>query len=756
MDTKPPHHQHKRPPAWFVLLFSLSLVALSFFQVVYRFFLPTDGWAVVTTSDLDSPDWEYFENLVGAPSGLIQGDIIVSVNGRVVRGTATNRDLSAPPGWSAGETAELVIMRQGQEISVTVPIVNWSLRAVWRYFLFRLELLIGLLGGLVFFGLSLFTFRQRRELAAARILLVLGAAFLAMNLSGLLPDGLSVQFNRFAFYASGVFGYLIFGVLLAPALLAFSLHFPQPKTALRRTMWLGMTPFALGGLVGVVVVVGEMPVVGWLATQLMAAGAVISFIHSGFTLKDTVSRAQIRWVVVGLVTGASLMVLVFPAASGAVTNDLLAVIMGAGFHFGFTVIGVSMSMAILVYRLYDLDLVINRALVYLVLTVCVISLYILVVGYLSVRFQVTQSLMLSLIATGLVAVLFAPLQGWVQRGVNRLMYGQRDEPYALLTRLGKQLAAALAPAEALSLTVETVGQALKLPFVAILLRHDDGDRVAAAYGTENSEVTRLPLMYAGQVIGALLVAPRTQHEALTPADLRLLTSLTQHIGAAAHSALLTTSLEQARLQLVTERGEARRQLGSDLHDGVGHRLVGLTRQVEMATAALRQEGGLTHDALGEISRELVSLTADVRGLAHRLFPPELELLGLAGALRERAEANPRLRITFDGADNLPSLTSEVSAALYYIALEAMSNAENHGAASVCRIGFEVVLTEPGWHVSTLEMTITDNGTGMVERGEQGLGLVSMKARAAEVGGACSVGPVAGGGTVVTARVPCAG
>ena len=741
------------PAGWAVLVFALGLVLLSAAQLAYRSTLPTDGWLILTTENFDAPDWVYWENLVGAPSGLQREDIVASVDGRSVQGAASNNHIPPPPGWATNQTVEMGVRRGDQTLLMAVPVVHWTPQSLWRHMVVRPELLVGLLGALVFFALALFTFYQRSDIPASRALLVLSATFLAINISGLLPDGLSVQFNRLAFYTTGAFSYLIIGVLLAPTLLAFTLLFPRPKRIIQRHPWLTFLPFAIGILVGVVIVTGGIPVLGWLATLSMVAAAIISFIHAGFTQRDAISRSQFRWAVGGSVAGMLLVLLVFPAAAGLIAHPLLAHLMGSGLHLGFTVIGIALGIAILHHRLFELDLIINRALVYGTLTICIIGIYVLVVGYLSMLFRAEGSLALSLIATGIVAVLFAPLRDLVQRGVNRLMYGQRDEPYQVLTRLGQQLETALEPSTVLSVTVQTVAQALKLPYVAIALTHEDALQTAAVFGAPQNEICRFPLVYAGQTIGELEVASRAPGESFTPADKRLLSDLARQIGVAAHAVLLAASLEQARLSLVTERGEARRKLGSDLHDGVGHQLVGLTRQVERVTALTADDPALTR-SLTDISRQLVALTGQVRGLAHRLFPPELELLGLVGALREHAQTHSGLRIQLDAPETLAPLPAEVQAAAYYIALEALTNVEKHAEAQTCQIRLRLTPHPSVLQAAQLELDIRDDGRGMVAPTNRGLGMLSIQARAVEVGGICRIEPNPGGGTAVLVRLPC--
>jgi hypothetical protein len=136
--------------------------------------------------------------------------------------------------------------------------------------------------------------------------------------------------------------------------------------------------------------------------------------------------------------------------------------------------------AILRYHLYDVDLLMNRTLVYGALSACVVGTYVLAVGGLGVLFQARGNLAISLLATGLVAILFQPLRSRLQRGVNRLMYGERDDPSAVTSRLGRRIEATLAPEAVLPTVVETIAQALKLPYAAILLKEGEGFRSAAA------------------------------------------------------------------------------------------------------------------------------------------------------------------------------------------------------------------------------------------------------------------------------------
>jgi signal transduction histidine kinase len=170
--------------------------------------------------------------------------------------------------------------------------------------------------------------------------------------------------------------------------------------------------------------------------------------------------------------------------------------------------------------------------------------------------------LISLVATGLVAVLFHPLRAVLQRGVNRLLYGQRDEPYTVITRLSQRLEGTLAPDVVLSTIVETVAQALKLPYVAILLRQQEGFALAASSGRVVAEPLILPLVYQAETIGQLHLAPRTPGEPLTPADRRLLDELVRQAGLVAHAIQLTSDLQRSHEQLEQRVEERTRELSS--------------------------------------------------------------------------------------------------------------------------------------------------------------------------------------------------
>jgi signal transduction histidine kinase len=410
-------------------------------------------------------------------------------------------------------------------------------------------------------------------------------------------------------------------------------------------------------------------------------------------------------------------------------------------------IPVAAGIAILKYRLYDIDLVINRTLVYGALTACVVGIYVLVVGYLGAAFRVEDNLIISVLAAGVVAVLFQPLRDRLQRAVNRLMYGERDDPYAVLSRLGRRLEATLAPEATLGAIVETVREALKLPYAAITLRRGEGFETAAESGEPVDEPLVLPLIYGPETVGQLVLAPRRPGETFTKSDLRLLEDLARQVGVAAHAVRLTADLQRSRERLVTAREEERRRLRRDLHDGVGPQLAALTLKLETARRKLADDpdaDALLSD-LGDRARAAV---ADIRRAVYALRPPALDEFGLVPVLRETAaqygQNGPNISV--EAPESLPPLPAAIEVAAYRIAGEAMNNAVRHADARACTVRIAL-------DGDALRLEVSDDGRGTAEDHRPGVGLRSMRERAEELGGSCEISPRPGGGTRVRARLP---
>jgi signal transduction histidine kinase len=474
-------------------------------------------------------------------------------------------------------------------------------------------------------------------------------------------------------------------------------------------------------------------------------------------VSNAVQRQQTKWVVFGIVmalTGYLSIHLFFPSSAqngsaGVLAAHLVAVALR---YVVMLLIPLAIGIAILRYRLWNIDLLINRTLLYGALTASVIAIYVLVVGYLGSLFRTSGNFVISLIATGVVAVLFQPLRDRIQRGINHLLYGARDEPYAVLADLGERLEHAQDADAVLPAIVETVRDALKLPYAAIILDQDQRASFAAATGSPVANPHRLPLLYQGQVIGQLVLGPRGAGESFGAADARLIRVLVRQAGVVAHAIRLAADLQRSREQLVLAREEERRRLRNDLHDGIGPQLASLTMRIQ--TARLR----LAHDPLADtLLDELVTRTqatvADIRRVVYDLRPPSLDELGLASALRESAaqyqsQGPTDIQLQIDVPEHLAPLPAAVEVAVYRVAQEALTNVIKHAQARTCWL--RLAVDEPGgW----LYLEIWDDGCGIGRVHRAGVGLRSMRERATELGGTLVVEPGAAGGTWVRARLP---
>ncbi len=390
-----------------------------------------------------------------------------------------------------------------------------------------------------------------------------------------------------------VFQFVIF--LGAVSIVVFFYLFPTGRFVPRWTRWLSIAAIFYWGLKYFLPPFPFNPYTNIIFTNsaffLFVGAMIVAQVYRYLRVSNGVQRQQTKWVVFGVSIGiggyllfALLFVLFFPSAS---QSPLAGILLNTVDHLLLLLIPISIAFAILRSRLWDIDIIINRTLVYGLLTGTLALIYVsLVIGlqYLLRLVSVQASSLVLVGSTLMIAAIFQPLRRRLQRTINHLMYGERNDPYAVLTRLGLRLEATLAPDAVLPTIVETVAQTLKLAYVAITLTTDERRPIpdqaspladtfvtVASYGSPTAHPLRLPLVYQTETLGYLLIGPRPG-ETLTSANQRLLTDLARQIGISAHSVQLTTELQQARESLVLAREEERRRLRRDLHDGLGPQL----------------------------------------------------------------------------------------------------------------------------------------------------------------------------------------
>ncbi len=455
-------------------------------------------------------------------------------------------------------------------------------------------------------------------------------------------------------------------------------------------------------------------------------------------------REQLKWIAFA----AAILAASFAAHLTLQMSGLADRVEWYGVLWGMALCGIpaAAGIAILRWGLFDIDLVINRTVVYVALTALVAGAYVLLVSGVGFLLQTEGGLGLSLFATGIIAVAFQPLRERVQRGVNRLHYGDRDDPYAVLTHLGQRLEGTLASEDILPAIVRTLAEALRLPYAAIVLQGGTSFAPAAAAGVPVAGTIRLPLVYGAEPVGELIVAPRGPGEAFGPADRRLLDDLARQIGVATHAVRLTADLQRSRERIVSAREEERRRLRRDLHDGLGAQLAALAIQAGALRITIGRDPVAAAEQAAELRSELKSAVADIRRLVHGLRPPALDELGLIGALRQRAvsygaggiyqtpdghrEGDPSLVVSLIAAEALPPLSAAVEVAIYRIVDEALANVARHAAARSCMVRLEAG--------DRFCLSVEDDGIGLSPDRVAGVGLVSMRERAEELGGSFAI------------------
>jgi signal transduction histidine kinase len=297
--------------------------------------------------------------------------------------------------------------------------------------------------------------------------------------------------------------------------------------------------------------------------------------------------------------------------------------------------------------------------------------------------------------------------------------------------------------------VETIAQALKLPYAAILLKEGEGFRTAASYGSPYGEPETIPLVYQREEIGHLVLSPRAPGESFSDADRALLEDLARQAEVVVHAVRLTADLQRSRERPVATREEERRRLRRDLHDGLGAQLAGLNVQAGTLRRLIPHDPDAADELVVELREELRSAITDIRRLVYDLRPPALDDLGLVEALRQLAERygsrDEPLRVVVEAPEDLPNLPAAVEVAIYRITQEALTNVVRHARAQTCVVQLAVN--------DDVTLEIVDDGVGISAERSAGVGLSSMHERASELGGSCIIESTREGGTRVLSRLP---
>ncbi|WP_433435894.1 histidine kinase [Nonomuraea sp. CA-141351] len=481
---------------------------------------------------------------------------------------------------------------------------------------------------------------------------------------------------------------------------------------------------------------GVEPVGASLAVPAQLAGlalggvavvaAVAALTHRHRAASGAVRR-QVQWVLAaGIVTVVMLGVSLANPPGGMALLSLAPI-----------PLPVAVTVAVVRHRLWDVDLLLARTLALGALTGVLLAAYAGAVLLLGGLFDG-----LSPVAVAVVAALAQPVHGWLRARANQLVFGDRDDPVALLRHLGARLSGAGTPDVLLDQVAESVAHALGARYVAV---EEDG-AVIASWGEAAAAAARVPLEHRRERIGTLVVA-----EPLRRRDRAVLAELAPHVAVTVRAHRLAADLERSRQRLLAAREEERARLMQELHDGVGPTLAALAFQADRGRR-LVAGAPEAERLLEELSARIRGTVVDIRAIVQDLRPPPLDDLGLAGALNALAKGFAgNLAVEVDASPELPHLPAAVELAAYRIAAEALTNAARHAAASRCAIHLDRAdrSAETNAH---LELRVEDDGMGLPEQRRDGVGLRSMRRRATELGGTFDLSTTRSG-TNILVRLP---
>ncbi|MEJ2860020.1 sensor histidine kinase [Actinomycetospora flava] len=475
------------------------------------------------------------------------------------------------------------------------------------------------------------------------------------------------------------------------------------------------------------------PAVLDVAFALLPLGMIVPFVVVAVRYGRSTGRRrlQLRWLVwAGLVDALVIgFALLLPEPWPSIA--LLVAI---------TVTCAAIVVAVVRERLYDVDRLLPTTIVAVALGLLVLAVDGFVLLVAGAAFGGRDS---ALLAVAVVAVLYTPLRSRLWRAARRLTRGSRDDPYAAVATLAGRLETAVAPGEQLAALARSVAEAFRLPYVRVEIDRADGARAVVEHGHTDRPTVELAIRYRDETIGRVVVA---EGRRLSESDQRLLGDLLRQAAAAARAGALSASLQQARVDLVTAREEERRRLRRDLHDSLGPGLGAVTLRIETARGLAAKDPEAADAVLAQAVGDVGTLLIDVRRLVHDLRPPALDELGLLGALRSQARrlSGDELEIAVDG--DVGELPAAAEVAAFRIASEAMTNVVRHAGAGTATVTLD-------HRPDRLVVTVADDGRGMGADVVAGVGTLSLRERAAELGGRTSVSCPPGGGTVVTAELP---
>lgn len=406
---------------------------------------------------------------------------------------------------------------------------------------------------------------------------------------------------------------------------------------------------------------------------------------------------------------------------------------------GGVLLATVLAAAVLRRWLGGVDVVVHHTVVFALLTVVIAGLYVLTVTV-GASFGYELPAFGSGIVAAAVAMAVLPLRERLQALIDRLLYGDRRQPYEAIKRLAERTHDASTVGAVLSELAATVAASLRVPWVQVEVeRHT----VEVGNRPQTAEERTVELASGDQTVGTISVATGPGRS-FRDEDVALFTDLGRHGGLAVQAALLVEAVVASRQRLVLAREEERRQLRRDLHDQLGPTMASIAMQLGALRGMVRSDPDELAEQLTRLAGAAQRSLDDVRRVARELRPPALDDVGLAAGLHQLAGS---LGVALHTEDvELPPLHAAVEVAAYRIGAEAVTNIARHAKATEAALCIEV-------SGGVMLLTVRDNGGGLNGRENVGVGMLTMRERAEELGGSLLIDSPPGQGVTVTATLP---
>ena len=472
-------------------------------------------------------------------------------------------------------------------------------------------------------------------------------------------------------------------------------------------------------------------------------------------------RQQMRWLAfVGGIAG-TFFVLTVVGGFFATKDGFPVFPVFGGLTFLTIALGVpaAYGVAIFRHRLYDLDLVIRKTVIFGVLAVFITAVYALVVGGIGAIVGSRSSTVSSFAAAAVLAVAFQPVRDRARRFSDRIVYGKRATPYEVLAEFSDRMSETYATDDVLPRMAQILASGTGAQTAQVWLRVGNELRPAASTSDTISgpmtvvgdalpsfpfAVHAVEVRHHGELLGALSVV-MPPADPLNPAKDKLVRDLAAPAGLVLRNVRLIEELRASRQRLVAAQDEERRKIERNLHDGAQQQLIALQVKLRLAEGLLDRAAAKGQEAIAALQADTNGALENLRDLARGIYPPLLADKGIAAALE--AQARKSMVPTSVEASGVGRYAPEVEATIYFCTLEALQNVAKYAAATrtLIRLGREDGLV-------TFE--IEDDGAGFDARTiGYGTGLRGMADRLDAVGGSLDVRSAPGRGTTIVGRVP---